>query len=117
MIRVGLAAGFLFGDDAILLAMDSEGITAFKNTVSDALREGASHLDGDGVAHDFVVDADASCVELSDGRVVWRFDRTTAGEVVDHLSALASHDHPGHSYVDITSPVDTLVLSRDEYAG
>lgn len=28
-----------------------------------------------------------------------------------------AHDRPGHSYVDLTAPVDTLVLSRDEYAG
>lgn len=115
MIRVGLAAGFLFGDDAILLAMDRDGITTFKSAVAEALSEGVSHLNADGVAHDFVVDAGASRVELGDGGVVWRFDRATAAEVVDHLSALASHDGPGHAYVDISAPVDTLVLSRDEY--
>jgi hypothetical protein len=49
--------------------------------------------------------------------VVWRFDTGKAGAIVDYLTALNDSHRPGHQYVDISEPTDTLVLSMDEYVG
>jgi hypothetical protein len=48
-------------------------------------------------------------------RVVWRLDPAKADEVIGDLSVLENSGRPGHQYVDISKPTDTLVLSRDEY--
>ncbi|KGI70635.1 hypothetical protein EU78_04600 [Mycolicibacterium rufum] len=111
-----MAEGFLFGDDVVLLTMDGDGVTALMDAVKKAVREGSSRL-FDGVVHVFVVEAGAAHVQLGGDGITWRFDRVKADEVIEHLSALNNLDRPGHSYVDISEPVDTLVLSRDEYVG
>jgi hypothetical protein len=44
-----------------------------------------------------------------------RLDHAKAVEIVEDLTVMSNNDRPGHSYVDISSPTNTLVLSRDEY--
>jgi len=82
---------------------------------NDAVRLGSSQLEHGGVTHEFVMQAGAADVEVGEGRVVWRLDHPKAVEIVDDLKALADGDGPGHNYVDISTPTNTLVLSRDEY--
>jgi hypothetical protein len=40
---------------------------------------------------------------------------TKAAEIVEDLTVMSNNDRPGHNYVDISTPTNTLVLSRDEY--
>lgn len=56
-----------------------------------------------------------SSVELEDPRVAWRMSPETAEEITQERDVLNTNDRPGHFYVDIATPVETLVLSRDEY--
>jgi hypothetical protein len=63
----------------------------------------------------FVIQVGAADIELGEHRVVWRLDHAKAVEIVAHLTAMTSNDGPGHDYVDIVTPTNTLVLSRDEY--
>ena len=46
MVRVGLAEGFYFGEDAVLLASDTEGLNIFLAALMQA-EQGGSHLDVD----------------------------------------------------------------------
>jgi len=114
IIRVELAPEFR-GEDVVLLAMDGAGMATFADALNDAVRLGSSRLKHGGVMHEFVMQVGAADIELSKNRVVCRLDRTKAVEIVDDLTAIRDGDGPGHNYVDISSPTNTLVLSRDEY--
>jgi hypothetical protein len=67
------------------------------------------------VTHQFVLAVGAADIELGENRVVWRLDHAKAVEIIEDLTVMNSHDRPGHNYVDISTPTNTLVLSRDEY--
>jgi hypothetical protein len=114
IIRVELAPEFR-GEDVVLLAMDGGGLTTFITALSDAKQRGSSQLEHDGVTHQFVIQAGAADIELGENRVVWRLDHAKAVEIIEDLTAMSRSDRPGHSYVEISTPTNTLVLSRDEY--
>lgn len=114
IIRVEFAPDFR-GEDVVLLAMDGAGVAAFAAALKDAAEQGSSHLQLGGMTHEFLIQADAADIELDDTRVVWRLDPAKAVEIIEDLDELSSGDRPGHHYVDISKPTDTLVLSRDEY--
>ncbi|NVN50293.1 hypothetical protein [Mycolicibacterium hippocampi] len=115
IIRVDLAHEFMFGDDVVLLAMDGAGVTTFADALKNAVQQGQSRLTHDGVTHHFFVRNGESVVELDGASVVWKFDPAKVSEVIDNLDSLSGNNRPGHQYVDISKPADTLVLSRDEY--
>lgn len=99
----------------VLLAMDGAGVTTFVTALRDAEHRGSSELEHDGVTHQFVIQAGAADIELGEDRVVWRLDHAKAVEIVGDLTVMSSNDGPDHDYVDIATPANTLVLSRDEY--
>lgn len=112
-IHTHFLPGFYFGDDAVMLAMDTAGAATVHATLNDAVQHGSSQLEHEGVVYDFRIENGAADIELGDDRVDWHLDRATAVEILDNLAAPA--DHAGHHYVDIHSPAETLVLSYDEY--
>ena len=114
IIRAELAPEFR-GEDVVLLAMDGAGVTTFLTALSDAERRETSQLEHDGVTHEFVMQAGAADVELGENRVVWRLDHAKAAEMIEALTVMRDSDGPGHNYIDISAPTNTLVLSRDEY--
>jgi thiol-disulfide isomerase/thioredoxin len=63
--------------------------------------------------------AKAAQTHLGPTRVAWRLDHAKAAEISEDLAALScprdSDRTAGHFYVDMTSPAETLVISRDEY--
>jgi len=69
------------------------------------------------LTHEFLVQAGAADIELHDDHVVWRLDRAKMIEIIEKLTAMRNHGPgPGHHYVDdMSTPTQTLVLSRDEY--
>lgn len=115
IVRVELAPEFMLGDDVVLLAMDGAGIATFVAALREAERQGSWQLQLGDVIHEFLIQADEADVDLYDARVVWRLDAAKAAEIIENLDILGSSDRPGHQYVDISKPTDTLVLSRDEY--
>jgi hypothetical protein len=116
IIRVELAPEFK-GEDVVLLAMDGAGVTTFITALSDAKQRGSSQLEHDSVTHQFVIHPGAPDIELGENYVVWRLDHAKAVEIVEDLTVMSNDDRPGHNYVDISTPTNTLVLSRDEYVG
>lgn len=72
VIRAELAAGFMFGDDAVLLAMDGDGVTAFATALREAYQQGTWRLEHDGVSHEIFIDSGESDIDLDGTRVVWR---------------------------------------------
>ena len=114
IIRAELAPEFR-GEDVVLLAMDGGGMETFTAALRDAEERGSSQLEHDGVTHQFVMQADSADIELGENRVVWRLDHAKAAEIVEDLTVMNNNDRPGHNYVDICTPTNTLVLSRDEY--
>jgi hypothetical protein len=116
VVRAELAPQSYFGDDAVLLVMDTDGATTFLSALVRAQRQGASRLEGDGTVHDFLIEPGAADIELHDDRVMWRLDHATAREIIELLMAMTqSTTSAGHYYVDISTPAETLVLSRNEH--
>ena len=114
IIRAELAPEFR-GEDVVLLAMDGAGLNTFIAALGDAEQRGSSQLEHDGVTHQFVIQVGAADIELGENRVVWRLDHAKAVEIAEDLAVMRNNDRPGHNYVDISTPTNTLVLSRDEY--
>jgi hypothetical protein len=103
------------GGNVVLLAMDGPGLGTLAAALREADRRGSSRLEHDGVTHVFLVRAGAAEVDLGGDEVRWRLDHAKAREILEHLTSMSDSDRPCHQYVDISSPTDTLVLSRDEY--
>ncbi|BBZ18621.1 hypothetical protein [Mycolicibacterium gadium] len=95
--------------------MDGAGVVVFSAAMEDAAKHKTSQLENGGITHEFSIRDGESGVELNGDRVIWRLDLAKAEEVITYLHALKSNDRPGHQYVDISKPTDTLVLSREEY--
>ena len=114
IIRAELAPEFR-GEDVVLLAMDGAGVTTFLTALRGAEQRGVSQLEHDGITHQFVIQAGAADIELGENRIVWLLDHAKAVEIVEDLTVMSNNDRPGHNYVDISTPTNTLVLSRDEY--
>lgn len=112
-IRAELTPGFK-GETVVLLAMDSDGLDAFRSALA---RAGAkpSQLTHSGTIHEFAIEDGDPAVELQAGHVKWRFAQSKLAEVIEKLDAMKETPGPCHHYVDISSPAETLVLSRDEY--
>jgi hypothetical protein len=114
VIRVELAPEFIWGDDVMLLAMDTAGLDTFTTALNHAEQQTFSRLDQGEMVHEFLVQDGAADIELHDDRVVWRLDHTKAAEIIEKLTAMRNGG-PGHHYVDISTPTDIIVLSHDEY--
>jgi hypothetical protein len=116
VVRAELARQFYFGDDAVLLAMDTDGLTAFLSALVRAQQQGASRLERVASVHDFLIEPGAADIELHEDHVVWRLDHAKAAQIAELLTAMAqSATDAGHYYVDISTPAQTLVLSRNEH--
>jgi hypothetical protein len=115
IIRVEFAPEFVLGDDVVLLAMDGAGTATFAAALREAEQQGSTQLQLGEVTHELVIQAGAADVDLDDTRVVWRLDAAKVVEIIENLDILGDSDRPGHRYVDISKPADTLLLSRDEY--
>ncbi|KZS75049.1 hypothetical protein A4G26_22820 [Mycobacterium kansasii] len=116
VVRAELAPKFYFGDDAVLLAMDTAGVNTVLAAPVQAERQGSSQMAHDGKTHEFLIDPGAADIELHDDKVLWRLDDAKAIEIVELLAAMIhSTTGAGHCYVDISAPTETLVLSRNEY--
>lgn len=113
-IRVELADNFR-GEDVVLLAMDGAGVHIFTDALKEAEQQGFSRLEHLGRLHEFLIQPNAAEIEIGNDRVVWRLDRGKVAEIIEDLVVMGDNDRPGHNYVDIVKPTDTLVLSRDEY--
>lgn len=114
IIRVEFAPDFR-GEDVVLLAMDGDGLADFAAALKDAAERGASQLEYGEVIHEFIIQAGGADIDLDDTRVVWRLDSAKAAEIIEDLDELSTGDRPGHHYLDISKPTETLVVSRDEY--
>jgi hypothetical protein len=119
VVRVNFLPEFYLGDDAVLLTLDGSGIDKVRSAVEEARSNRSSRFLHNGVAQEFHIEPGAASVDLSPTRVVWRLDQAKAAEISEDLAALsATRDSgitAGHFYVDMTSPAETLVISRDEY--
>jgi hypothetical protein len=116
-IRVELAPEFK-GETVVLLAMDGGGLAAFISAVAEAIQGRArtsSQLRHAGAIHLFAVEDGKADVELQKAHITWRFSPSKLAEVLEKLEAMKASPGPCHQYVDIASPAETLVLSRDEY--
>ena len=109
--------GFYFGDDAVLLAADREGLDAFKRALSDAAMKQniPVALISEGIRHESVLGRPEARVELQENYVIWHLPDQKASEILDKLASLKAAPDPSHHYVDIDNPAGTLILSVDEY--
>jgi hypothetical protein len=119
VVRVNFLPEFYLGDDAVLLTLDGSGIDKVRSAVEEARSNRSSRFLHNGVAQEFHIEPGAASVDLSPTRVVWRLDQAKAAEISEDLAALSATRDSGITadqfYVDMTSPAETLVISRDEY--
>jgi hypothetical protein len=115
-LRVELACEFR-GGPAILFAMDGDMVAALRSALADAATAPGrrSILRDEGRTLSIVLGEGPTAIELHGESTVWHVSMARLGEIAEKLDALCSASHPGHHYVDIAEPVDTLVLSKDEY--
>lgn len=67
MLRAQLARQVYFGEDAVLVVMDTDGLPTFLSALSRAEQAGSSRLEVDRPVHDFLIQTDAADIELHDG--------------------------------------------------
>jgi hypothetical protein len=105
------------GYPAILANADRDGMRMFKSAVRSAREDGAASFELDTIKH-FVVRQDgAADIELRSQTVVWRFDDAKLAEMLNLIEPLVDIEKAAHNYLDdLISPVETLVLSVDEYS-
>ena len=117
VIRVNYLTNFHYGDDVVLLTMDRAGVHEFAAALREAAQNGASRLDHNSIVHEFHIEPGAADIELQPTHVVWRVDQARATEIIEDLTGLGEGVHRAcHQYVDdMRTPVEVLILSRDEY--
>jgi hypothetical protein len=117
VIRVKMIPRFYLGDDAVLLAADREGMEAFERALSaTAKKENVPpHLIASGTSHEFHIGGSDAQVQLEEGRMIWPLSEEKASEILDMLAPLKASMGPSHQYIDIDSPAQTLILSKEEY--
>jgi hypothetical protein len=104
------------GVPAILVNADRDGMRMFQSAVRSAHEDGAATFESDAIKHQIVRQDGAADIELQSHTVVWRFDDARLVEMLNLIEPLVDIEGPGHQYVDdLNSPVETLVLSVDEY--
>ncbi|MFZ3306592.1 MAG: hypothetical protein WA622_23390 [Mycobacterium sp.] len=104
------------GVPAILVNADRDGMRIFQSAVQSAHEDGAATFESDAIKHHIVRRDGAADIELEPQTVVWRFDDARLVEMLNLIEPLVDIEKPGHQYVDdLNSPVETLVLSVDEY--
>ncbi|MFF0494327.1 hypothetical protein ACFYTQ_35365 [Nocardia sp. NPDC004068] len=113
-IQVILAPEFR-GAAVALASMDKSGAETFRSALILAARDGRAAFRNSGTEHEIVVLDGVAEDELRRRQVIWKFELPKISEIIDKLGFLHDSDQPGHHYVDIVRPEDTLVLSRDEY--
>lgn len=104
------------GVPAILANADQDGIRVFQSAVRSAHESGEATFEFDGVTHRVVRQDGAADIEIGQQTVVWRFDDVKLAEMFELMIPMVNATTPGHQYVDdLKSPVETLVMSHDEY--
>ena len=104
------------GVPAILVNADRDGMRMFQSAVRSAHEDGAARFEFDGIKHYVVRQDGAADIDLGSQTVVWRFDDAKLVEMLNLIEPLIDIEKPAHQYLDdLISPVETLVLSVDEY--
>jgi hypothetical protein len=116
VFRVGFFPDFNWGDDAVLIGADRDGLRMLQSAMRSAHENGPATFEIHGVRHRIVQQDDAADIELGSQTVVWRFDDTKLATILDMVTGLIDADHPAHNYFDdLNSPDATLIISVNEY--
>jgi hypothetical protein len=114
--RVGFFPDFNWGDDAVLVGADRDGMRIFQSAVRSAHDDGAANFELDAIKHHIVRQDGAADIELGSQTIVWRFDDAKLVELLNLIEPLVDVMKPAHNYFDdLNSPDATLILSVDEY--
>ena len=116
IFRVGFFPDFNWGDDAVLIGADRDGMRMFQSAVRSAHDYGAASFEFDAIKHHVVRQDGAADIELGTQTIVWRFDTAKLVEMLNLIEPLVDIIKPAHNYFDdLNSPDATLILSVDEY--
>ena len=106
--------------NGVLLALDKEGLRIFRSAMAIVTKlpgAGESSVIYNKCAHRFIVGGDRTVILVEPDSVTWYLPKLKADEILAALDALEEASHPCHDYIDIDSPPDTLLISKDEYVG
>ena len=114
--RVGYFPDFQYGEPAILIGADRDGMQIFQAALRRAHETGTATFDLHGIRHIIIRQADCADIELNWQTIVWRFDDSRLVEIDNLATSLVEHKGSGHQYLDhVKSPAATVILSVDEY--
>ena len=104
-------------DDVVLLALDTEGASVFAGALGDAIQAKGTivHVPSETSTNLIVVGGRDARVEVQPGRVTWHLSEAKAAEILEKLVSMQQSSKPGHHYIDIDGPCDTLIVSQNEY--
>ncbi len=106
------------GVPSILINADRDGMRILRTAMQSAHEHGEGNFKLDGIHHHIFRQPDAAEIELGARTVTWRFDGSKIAEILYMMEPLMEESGPGHQYIDdIKSPVETIILSVDEYVG
>jgi len=104
------------GVPAILVNADRDGMRIFQSAVQSAHENGSATFEFDTISHHVLRQDAAADIELGPHTVTWRLDDSKLVELLGLMLCLINSDKAGHQYFDdLKSPVETLILSVDEY--
>jgi hypothetical protein len=113
-IQLTLADGFR-GRNVLLLSMNGDGIAAVRLALEKCKRGEHSEVNAGPETIAFKVEPNEARIEMHDSPIVWMLALNKIDEILAKLDAMEKSPIACHHYVDISSPTDTLVLSKDEY--
>jgi hypothetical protein len=104
-------------DDVVLLALDTDGAGVFAGALGDAIQAKGTivRVPSETSTNLIVVGGRNDRVEVQSGRVTWHLSEAKAAEILDKLVSMQRSSKPGHHYIDIDGPNDTLIVSQNEY--
>ena len=119
IIEVEFVADVMWGDDVVLLSMDTAGAGTLITALNRCARTGSAQLIDNARLYSFQIEPGAAHLDVSGRRCVCRLDPGKVVELVDRLRVLQRTDRADIRGIDIAAPADTLLLwrRRSAYSG
>jgi hypothetical protein len=104
------------GDDVVLMSFDRKGLAVFSDLFrlslpSEFIPEHPSSIK----KIIFEISTQSNEIKFENEVIRFRITQSKKSEILQKLIEMRSTSVPCHDYIDIDKPVDTLVLSVDEY--
>jgi hypothetical protein len=115
IFKVSIENQFKGEDKIILLTVDDEGCDILLKSIKEIieLNKNISML-LDGINYEFII-GNRDEVYIDNESIKFILSKENIIDFYEKINQLAIASHPGHQYIDLSHPVDTLMVSKNEY--